>query len=76
MEKSKLLHNYSEARNLIGQYPYRMRQSCMGNLKVDVVLHFTRLLRAQNCRHKTILTFEISKERRQSQILTHKVQKL
>ena len=27
-----LYNNYSETRNLIGQYPYRMRQSCTENL--------------------------------------------
>ena len=27
-----LYNNYSETRNLIGQYPYRLRQSCTENL--------------------------------------------
>ena len=35
MEKT-LYNNYSETRNLIGQYPCRMRQSCTENLKVDI----------------------------------------
>ena len=39
-------NNYSKTRNLIGQYPCRMRQSCTGNLKVDIASHFTSLLRA------------------------------
>ena len=39
-------NNYSKTRNLIGQYPCRMRQSCRGNLKVDIASHFTSLLRA------------------------------
>ena len=37
-------NNNSKTHNLIGQYPCRMRQSCMGNLKVDIALHFTSLL--------------------------------
>ena len=41
-----LYNNYSKTRNLIGQYPCRMRQSCTGNLKVDIASHFTSLLRA------------------------------
>ena len=39
-----LYYNYSKTRNLIGQYPCRMRQSCTRNLKVDVASHFTSLL--------------------------------
>ena len=42
----QLYNNYSKTRNLIGQYPCRMRQSCTGNLKVDIASHFTSLLRA------------------------------
>ena len=41
-----LYNNYSKTRNLIGQYPCRMRQSCTGYLKVDIASHFTSLLRA------------------------------
>ena len=43
--KLSLYNNYSKTRNLIGQYPCRMRQSCTGNLKVDIASHFTSLLR-------------------------------
>ena len=35
---------HGKTRNLIGQYPCRMRQSCTGNLKVDSASHFTSLL--------------------------------
>ena len=46
LKKCILYNNYSKTRNLIGQYPCRMRQSCTGNLKVDIASHFTSLLRA------------------------------
>ena len=46
-DRNRLLYNnYSKTRNLIDQYPCRMRQSCTGNLKVDIPSHFTSLLRA------------------------------
>ena len=61
-----LYNNYSKTRNLIGQYPCRMRQSCTGNLKVDIASHFTSLLRAcyelKIADKKTISTSEISRE--------------
>ena len=41
-----LYNNCSETRNLIRQYPCRMKQSCTGYLKVDIASHFTRMLRA------------------------------
>ena len=45
MMQGVLYNNYSKTRNLIGQYPCRMRQSCTGNLKVDIASHFTSFLR-------------------------------
>ena len=55
--KEVLYNNYSKTRNMIGQYPCRMRQSCTGNLKVDFASHFTSLLRASNCRQKNHFNF-------------------
>ena len=42
IREETLYNNYSETRNLIGQCPCRMRQSCTGTLKVDIWLVNTR----------------------------------
>ena len=47
-----LYNNYSGARNLIGQYPCRMRQSCTGNLRVDMAGRIYQILMGLNCRQK------------------------
>ena len=59
-KKVTLYNNYSKTCNLIGQYPCRMRQSCTGNLKVDIASHFTSLLRAYNCRQKTFQLLKLA----------------
>ena len=55
-----LYNNYSETRNLIGQYPCRMRQSCTGNLRVDMAGRIYQILMGLNCRQKTFKLLKLT----------------
>ena len=46
-----LYNNYSKTRNLIGQYPCRMRQSCTGNLTLLRILRASYELKIADKKH-------------------------
>ena len=58
--EAALYNHYSETRNLIGQYPCRMRQSCTGNLRVDIAGRIYQILMGLNCRQKTFKLLKLT----------------
>ena len=55
-----LYNNYSDTRNLIGQYPCRMRQSCTGNLRAEMAGRIYQILMGLNCRQKTFKLLKLT----------------
>ena len=60
MKEILLYNNYNETRNLIGQYPCRMRQSCAGNLRVHMAGRIYAIVMGLNCRQKTFKLLKLT----------------